>query len=275
MQWAIDHGYDYVFLHNADGYLGEGAVEKMVQAMEADKVIGQVQSLILLHSEKDKINTAGNVWQYFGIGYCGEANKEIKDFKLGAPYEIGYASGAATLMRTDLLQQFGLWNEDFFLYHEDSEYSWRLKFQGYKIFSVPEAVFYHEYEFSKNKTKYFWLERNRHVLNYLLYRWPTLILFLPLEIVYNLGLLLVAWRGRWGGELLKVYAYWLKPRHWSVWRKVKKQYYAKKVLSDRKILESSAKTVATGDLVVSGPVNKLANAIFTFYHFLLKILVWW
>ena len=59
---------------------------------------------------------------------------------LPAIKEIAYASGAAILMRADLLKANGLWDNDFFLYHEDLEYSFRLRAVGYKIVLARDSV---------------------------------------------------------------------------------------------------------------------------------------
>jgi len=276
MKWAVDNGFDYVFLHNADGYLADRTIEQLVQVAEADKNICQLQPLILLHPETDLINSAGNNWQYMGIGYCDKFRKKRGEVFLPKVKSVGYISGAATLLRTDLLKQFGYWNEDIFLYHEDTEYSWRLKMKGFTTVLVSDAVFYHIYEFKKkNVKKYFWIERNRHVIDLLLYRWPTLILLLPMEVLYNLGLLVVALRGGWLKELLNVYTYWIKPANWKIWLKVRKKYQGERKLSDRDVLKIAVPAVESGDLVVSEPVNTVANAVFTFYYFWLKLLVWW
>ncbi|MBU0546182.1 glycosyltransferase family 2 protein [Patescibacteria group bacterium] len=275
MKWAVDNGFDYVFLHNADGYLADKTIEQLVQTAEIDKKIGQLQPLVLLHPETDLINSAGNNWHYLGIGYCDKFRKKVGEFFLPKIKDVGYVSGAATLLRADLLKEFGYWNEDFFLYHEDTEYSWRLKIRGYRTVMVSDAEFYHIYEFKKNIKKYYWMERNRQIVKLLLYRWPTLILLLPLEILYNLGLLVVALAGGWSKELVNAWVYWLKAVNWKNWLKERAKYQADRKLSDRDVLKIAVPMVDSGDLVVSKPINALANLVFTFYYFLLKIIVWW
>jgi len=275
MHWAIDNGFDYVFLHNADGYLAPRAISEMVKAMESDSKIGQAQALMLLHPEQHLVNTTGNSLHYLNIGYCGDFRKPISEQKLAAVYDVGYVSGGATLMRTDLLKKFGLWHEEFFMYHEDTEYSLRLKVRGYRTVTVRDAIFYHEYEFSKSIQKFFWIERNRHVLKYLFYRWPTIILTLPLEVLYNIGLLIVALKDGWARELLKVYHYWLQPKNWRTWKELRKKNLEERLLSDRALITWAEHTVEMADVVVPVPIKLLADAVFTIYYYFLKIVVWW
>lgn len=275
MQWAIDNGFDYVFLNNADGFMAPEAVAKLVEAFESDQTIGQAQSLVLLYPEQNLINTSGNNLHYLDIGYCGLFRRPIIEHKLPAIYDVGYVSGAATMMRVGLLKKFGVWREEFFLYHEDTEYSLRLKVRGFRTVAVSGSVFYHQYDFLKDVKKFYWIERNRHVLKYLFYKWPTIILMLPLEILYNLGLLVVSLKGRWFKNLLQVYVYWLQPNNWRIWHSLRLNNLKERKVSDRYLLSRSVKTVTMADMVVPVVVKTGVNFVFTIYYYLLKILVWW
>jgi len=271
---AIAKGAEYVFLHNSDGYLASDTISKLFEAIESDKKIGVCQPLILLDPEKNLINSAGNNLHYLQIGYCDKYRQKI-DENLLPNTDIGYASGAGVLMRVDLLNEHGLWNERFFLYHEDTEYSERLRLLGYKIKLVGNAVFYHKYEFKNKPNKFFWIERNRHGLELMFYKWPTLLLLLPLEILFNLGLLASSIFGGWLKELLKVYAYWLSPKNWREWMVDRKIIQSKRTITDRKLLASMTPFISLGDFKAPKIVEMLANFVFTIYWFLIKILIWW
>ena len=243
--------------------------------MEADKTIGQAQPLILLHPEHELINSAGNAWHYLGMGYCELERARAADRAFPPVKEIGYSSGAATILRTDLFRQYGLWKDIFYLYHEDTEYSLRLRFLGYKIVMVSGAVFYHQYDFKRSITKLFWMERNRHALKLLFYKWPTLALLAPLEFIYNIGLVIVAYRDGWLGELLKVYDYWLNPKNWKPWLEFRREIQSTRKISDHELLKQTVSKVVSGEDFVGRPMHAFANTIFTFYGFLLKLLVRW
>ncbi|MDO8509717.1 MAG: glycosyltransferase family 2 protein, partial [bacterium] len=119
IQWALDNGFDYILFHNNDGMFATGAIEPLVEAMENDKTIGIAQSLILLYPETDLINSSGNAYHYLGMAYCANLRVPKDKIKIISGSEIGYAMGAAVMMRADLLRQYGLWDADYFMYHED------------------------------------------------------------------------------------------------------------------------------------------------------------
>ncbi|MBI5221720.1 MAG: glycosyltransferase, partial [Candidatus Magasanikbacteria bacterium] len=49
IQWAIDNNFDYVYFHNNDGFVAANFLEPIVEAMERDKNIGQIQSILMLY----------------------------------------------------------------------------------------------------------------------------------------------------------------------------------------------------------------------------------
>lgn len=272
---AAQHGLDYVFLHNSDGFLHPDTIKILVEAMEKDKDLGQVQPLILLHPENELINSAGNALHYLGMGYCRLEREKVADFDFREFEPASYVSCAGTLLRLDLAIKYGGLREKFFLYHEDTEYSLRLKILGFKVGMASRAIFYHRYDFSRSITKLFWMERNRHAIKLMFYKIPTLILLFPLEIVYNCGLILTATRGKWLRELLKVYRYWLNPKNWKGWLELRKETQKMRVIGDAELIRGFVLTVDSGEKFVGRPMYRLANKIFTIYGNLVKILVKW
>lgn len=272
---AVRSGFDYVFLHNSDGFLHSEAIKNLAEAMERNQNLGQVQPLILLHPENHLINSAGNSLHYLGMGYCRFERKKVSDFNFEEIEPVNYVSGAATMLRAELLQKYGFLKENFFLYHEDTEYSLRLKMFGYKTALAGKAIFYHQYDFGRSINKLFWMERNRRAIKLIFYKLPTLVLLLPLEIIYNFGLVIASARGKWLGELLKVYRYWINPKNWKEWLKIRKETQKTRTISDAELLKEFALTVDSGDNFVGRPMHRFANFVFTIYGKLVKIIVKW
>ncbi len=277
MQWALDNGFDYVFLHNGDGYMGADCLVKTVEALDKDKTIGAVQSLVMLHPETNLINSSGNAYQFLGFGYSNDYRKDINNLNLPEIKEIAYASGAAITMRTSLLKEFGLWDHDFFMYHEDTEYSFRLRMAGYKIVAVKDSVFYHKYQFSKSISKFFWMERNRYAVMLMFMRLPTLLLLMPMEIILEFGLWIFAFKGGWAGERWKVYKYWLKTENWKLWWGKRKKIQKMRKITDRKMLKSFAAGIYFQEKTMQNPILKyIGNPILTLYYWVVvRLLIWW
>ncbi len=276
MQWGIDHGFDYVFLHNGDGYLGSDCIAQLVKHMQEDNVIGASQALMLLHPDTDKINSAGNNIHFLGLGYCDLYTVPKADTDLPQVKDVGYLSGGAIMMRTDLLREYGLWDKDYFMYHEDTDYSFRLKIHGYRTVLISDAEFFHKYEFSKSIAKYYWMERNRHAFMLLFFKWPTLLLLAPMSIVFELALILYSLKGGWFRERLRVYAYWLNPSNWKLWLKKRARIQQERVVDDRVLVRSFVSIISFQEPGIQNPIlTYIGNPMMTAYWFVVKRLIWW
>ncbi|MFA6485789.1 MAG: glycosyltransferase family 2 protein [Candidatus Magasanikbacteria bacterium] len=270
INWAVQNGYDYVFLHNQDGFMAPECLAKLVEAMEKDKTVGAAQALICLFPEIDLVNTSGNKYHYLGFGFCGDYRLPVIGVEKNA-HAIGYASGAALLMRVDLIRAHGMLDADFFAYHEDFEYSFRLKAQGYKIILAPEAHFFHEYEFDKkNTTKYFLMERNRIGMWLMYLDWSTLLLLAPIEILLNFGLLFFSLKCGWIKEWAMVQVYWLKWSNWRFWLNKRVLTRKSRKLSDRDLLQDAVSAIEFEGM--GGRFVRFGNYVLTQYARLLKAL---
>lgn len=276
INWALEQNFDYVYFHNNDGFVATDFLEPLIETMEQDKKIGITQSLVMLHPETELINTSGNTFQYLGIGFCNDFRKKRTNIDLTKNKEINYASGAAMLMRTDLLKQFGVWDKDFFLYHEDVEYSFRLKIAGYKVVVVPNSIFYHKYSFSRNKEKFYYIERNRYGVMLMFFKWPTLLLMLPMGIILDIGLLLFAFKNGWMKEKLNAYKYWLSGKNWQLWLKKRKYVQSIRQIKDKELIKDLAGKIEFEDKSINNPVLKyIGNPLMNIYWQVIKRIIFW
>jgi len=268
-KWALANGFDYVFFHNDDGFLATNALEPLVEAMENDQKIGMAQALLLLHPETDLINSDGNQFQYLGFGFCGGYRKKFSDLKTSAVSEVGYASGAALLVRVDLIAEFGAWDNDFFMYHEDLEWSFRLRTLGYKIVLVKDSVFYHKYQFGRSIDKFYFMDRNRYGVMLMYYKLLTLLLLLPMLLVLEIGLWVFAFKGGWAKKRVGVYQYWLKWGNWKIWLAKRKIIQARRKINDRVLLSYSVSTIEFQEKFMANPLLKyIGNPMMKLYYWI-------
>ncbi len=59
------------------------------------------------------------------------------------PVEVDYVCGAVLALRPDLLARVGFLNEDYYLYYEDAELSFRAREAGYRVLALPAARAWH------------------------------------------------------------------------------------------------------------------------------------
>ena len=179
-------------------------------------------------------------------------------------------------MRADLLRQYGLWDHDFFLYHEDIEYCFRLKIAGYKIMVARDSVFYHKYAFSRNQEKFYYIERNRLGVMLMFFHWATLILLSPMGIILEFGLLLFALKQGWIKEKLKSYVYWLKPSSWGLWLKKRAYVQSIRKVKDQEMMKTFVGAVIFNEQSIKNPIlDYVANPLMSLYWRIVKKIILW
>ena len=90
----------------------------------------------------DVLNNAGSM--VFRDGYGADrAYQQLDRGQYDRPEEVFAFCGAAVCLRTAALREAGLFDDDFFLYYEDTDLSWRLRALGWSIRYQPSAVVRH------------------------------------------------------------------------------------------------------------------------------------
>lgn len=269
---AIDKGFDFVYLINQDTVSEADSLTKLVLAAQADDKIAAVQPRIMLWPQKDKVNSLGNSIHYLGFGFsAGGYQKFSGDLELK---EVAYASGAAVLIKTSALQRVGLFEPDFFMYHEDLDLGWRLHLAGYKVILVPASVVYHKYSFAKSMQKYYFMERNRLICLLENYKIRTLILIFPAWLLMEMGLFIFSIKSGFWREKLRVYAYFLRSESWQKIIRGKRIRKEIRVKEDRDVVRFFAGKIEFQE--IDNPLLKyVVNPLFNLYWQFIKHLIIW
>ncbi|MEK9156836.1 MAG: glycosyltransferase family 2 protein [Patescibacteria group bacterium] len=292
IRWALEHGYDYIYLLNNDALPEPGFIEPLVGVLGQHKTIGCAQSLITLYPRTDLLNTSGNAFHFLGFGYSNgymetrdmvASDHETPRGGVSTPqmppsqYPIDYASGAGVMLRADLLKEYGLWDEDFWMYHEDLEYSMRLKMHGYSVVCVYASVIGHKYEFSRSITKFQFMERNRYAVLLMFYKIPTLILLLPALVGVECAMLFFAWKGGWFQQKMLAYKAWFSPAFLKIWLTKRKKLQSTRTINDRTLLsQSTVGEILFQEASTSSPVVKyFANPILSLYRRIVLLIIRW
>jgi GT2 family glycosyltransferase len=111
----------------------------------------------------DVLNNAGGV--VFSDGYGADrAFQRVDDGSYDEPADVFTFCGNGVAFRREVLQQVGLFDDDFFLYYEDTDLSWRVRAAGWDIRYEPSAVLRHHHAASSGEWSpvfRFHVDRNR------------------------------------------------------------------------------------------------------------------
>jgi GT2 family glycosyltransferase len=193
---------DYLLCLNPDADAHGDCLEQLAAIVDSDRGVGIVGAQILLGDGYTR-NAGPNPLHPTGISPSGGYGEPRED---GEPRDVIVVSGACFLVRRDVFLSLGGFVEDFFLYFEDVDLSWRARIAGVRVVYCPRAVVRHAYEFGAGPQKWFLLERNRLFSVLANYELFTLVLLAPLLLATEAGLLAVAARGGWLPSKLRAYA---------------------------------------------------------------------
>ena len=270
---ALKNNPDYIFMLNQDTVCDSKCLEILAEeASSCDKLFA-CQPLIMCWPKKNLIQTSGNKMHFLGFGYSGNYKKEVSDRVVkGLDRNPFYLSGAAMFIDVNILNKVGLLDEDFFLYHEDTDLCLRAKFLGYKLKLIPGAIIYHKYTEAISKNRWFWSERNRLLSLLKFYKLPTLILLFPFWFFMELGILGYSLIDGWFFTKIKSFFASLT----KISKILKKRYKIQKTrqISDREFVKQiETKFNFAG---FEHPLIKyIVNPVFGFFWKIVRFFIFW
>ena len=152
----------YVMMLNNDTRLDPKCIEELKGSLEKDRRYGVCASKILLEYEDNLIDAAGIVVCPDGLS-IGRGRLEKGD-RYDEEMEVFFASDCACLYRREMLEDIGLYDEDFFAYADETDMGWRAQLAGWRCIYNPKAVVHHFHSASSgtySPFKAFLVERNR------------------------------------------------------------------------------------------------------------------
>ena len=135
IDWAVQHGAEFVLVLNNDLRLPEGFLTPMVEALRNDPGAVAIAPTVL--------RPDGSVWAQGGhLGFHANALRLNGAGGPPAPIEHGpeavdFVPAACVLFRTADLQAVGGFDESYFMYWEDADLCQRLRERGGQILWLP------------------------------------------------------------------------------------------------------------------------------------------
>lgn len=178
---TIAHGRHLAVL-NPDTKVEADWLEPLINTLEQHPGVGLVTPTILLAGSDGRINACGNNVHLTGLTFCAGLNGPAPAYD--APTQsVGAISGAAFIVTRTVWERLDGFDEDFFMYLEDTDLSLRARRLGYDILHVPASRVWHCYTMRIGATKLYHLERNRLLMLRKNFSPATLALLAPALIL--------------------------------------------------------------------------------------------
>jgi GT2 family glycosyltransferase len=167
VRWALDRGYEYVLIVNADTEVANPAfIGTLIDAMEHHPNAAFVGPLVYyrsVHAVQTTCLTFPNILRSILVWLPFRLLPGLVTWQSRKEREVDFLNGVCVLCRAEALREIGLLDESFQAYVEDADWSWRARAKGWRSLFVPvPSVIHHEepYGYEHYSSKTLLLKRN-------------------------------------------------------------------------------------------------------------------
>lgn len=156
IKYALENKADYVVVLNNDVLIDKNLIVELLKTFEIKKDAGLVSPKIYFakgyefhkdrYEEKDLGNViwyAGGIMDWKNVLASHKGVDEVDKGQYEELEETDYASGCCEMIKKDIFEKTGYFDEKYFLYYEDNDLSQRAKSFGFKSYYQPKARLWH------------------------------------------------------------------------------------------------------------------------------------
>ena len=168
ISFALRMQAEYVWILNNDTVVDPGCLEPLISVMEINSHIGIAGSRVMYYDRPNEVQTTG---MRLGINYLTISHYDFGNVDanviLVQPVEVDCVAASSMLVRSKMVEEIGLMDEDYFMYHEDIDWQIRVRKHGWKVFYVPSSGILHKCGASSKKSSFvgaYYQSRNKFLL---------------------------------------------------------------------------------------------------------------
>lgn len=140
-QGILKARYEYIFSLNNDTEIKPGSIKALVELISSDENIFSVQAKMLQYNNKELIDDVGD--EYNLLAWTKKTGENHNSNEFNEVCEIFSACAGAAMYKKSILNEIGMFDDNFFAYMEDVDLAIRSRIYGYKNMLCPNAIVYH------------------------------------------------------------------------------------------------------------------------------------
>lgn len=144
----------YILVLNDDTIILDGALEKMVEYMEAFPSVG-ILGCKILNSDGSLQWSCGksfnHKFEYFKSGVLISILPFLQKQNIKSTKGVSWVTGACLLVRSEAVRDVGLFDEKIIIYYEDGDWCYRMIQAGWKVIFYPQAEIIHYHGQTRKK----------------------------------------------------------------------------------------------------------------------------
>jgi GT2 family glycosyltransferase len=142
MKYSLDVLHSqYILLLNNDTIVDQHFLGELINVAETHDAIGICAPKLLKMGNDHMIDSTGHILRWGRIVSRGAGMVDKNQFD--DQIDVVGAKGAAALYKARMLNEIGLFDEEYVTTYEDAELSWRANILGWRAKYVPNSVVYH------------------------------------------------------------------------------------------------------------------------------------
>ena len=140
---------DYFVLLNSDVEVTENWLQPLLNYMNENADVAACQPKIKSFYNRDYFEHAGasgGFIDYLGFPFCRGrvvGTAEMDRGQYDTVIDVFWATGACLLIRSELYNQVGGLDDEFFAHMEEIDLCWRLRSRGFRIVCIPQSTVFH------------------------------------------------------------------------------------------------------------------------------------
>ena len=147
--YARKQGFEYIGVLNPDAIADKKWCQALVDELSSQPKCG-IATGILQRRNGKTLDTTGDFYTTWGLPGPRNRDEPIENAP-DKPGEVFGATGGGAIYRAAIFDDIDMFDEDFFMYYEDVDLSFRAQLAGWKVRFTPEAIAYHKVGASSKK----------------------------------------------------------------------------------------------------------------------------
>jgi len=169
IRYALKNNAEYILMLNNDTVVDKNILSIFVETIRKEENVGSLGGKVFYYKKKNYIHSAGGIVNNIkGMLYgFNRGEGEIDYGQYEKIVSVDYIMGCALFFALSTIEKVGLFNEQFFLYCEDTDFGLRIKKAGLHNLYVPYVKIWHKVSAStgwKHPSIYYYDFRSRLLL---------------------------------------------------------------------------------------------------------------
>ncbi len=140
-QGILKAKHDLIFSINNDTEIKKGSIKALVDLISSSDDIFSVQAKMLQYTNKELIDDVGD--EYNLLAWTKKTGENHHSDEYTEVIDIFSSCAGAAMYKKQVLNEIGLFDDNFFAYMEDVDLAIRSKINGYRNLLCPDAIVYH------------------------------------------------------------------------------------------------------------------------------------